>query len=361
MSKIKGIKGLVIGVVAISLLLVGSAAYAADQMSFISKEFSNISETEAMSKLSESSFDALLSDINAMGDNVDMSDLIFHANALSEKAAVEVSQERIIKEIANEYNSDAARVILTQIYRRMGNDGNNTELVAMLERGDVDFEIKRNILLNLYQSPTANADVFVKVALGEDNRLAFHAIKILNEVDSKAAIEIADGIIKGFDGDVTEKVCAAIKVKATQLRGSSDKGEILEFISFCDDILAKEYKKDDIVTDTVIFALSDIMSVDAISYIVMSEKIDNIAKSYCINQNYSVLEKMLTGDATKTDVEIVSEAMRIYPIADMVSPLQSVLSSQLESRSDESDETTKQIQSIIEFVSENGLKATGKY
>jgi len=361
MLKIRGMRGLVIGIVVISLLLVGSAAYAADQMSFISKEFSDISETEAMSKLSESSFDSLLNDINAMGDKVDMSDLIFHANALAEKAAAEASPERIIKEISNENNTDAARVILTQIYRRTGNDGGNKELVAMLERSDVDFEIKRNILLNLYQSPSASVDVFAKIALSEDNRLAFHALKILNEVDSKAAIEIADGIIKGFDGVVTEKVCAAIKVKASQLSISSSKGDIQEFISFCDGVLSKEYKKDDIATDTVIFALSDVMSVETISYIVMSEKIDTIAKSYCIEQNYSVLEKMLVEDAAKSEIEIVSEAMRIYPITDMVAPLQSALSTQLKSRSAESDETAKQIQSIIEFVSENGLKATGKY
>lgn len=360
MKKIKGIRGLVIGIVVMSLMLASGAAFAADQMTAINKDFSNISETEAMSKLAQNSFEEIINDINILSNNVEMSDLIFHANALAEKAK-EVPQEQISKEILNENNTDTTRVILTQIYRHIGGDGNNQELLALLEEKDVDFEIKRNILLNVYQTAPNDSQFYEKIALGEDDRLAFHAIKILNETNPKLAMEISDAIIENFDGTVTEKMRAAVKVKGSQLSNSSSKDELQEFINLCDSMLTNASKEDDIVADTVIFALSDVMSTETISYIIASDKVDNVVKTYCIDQNYSVLAEMISDNPTKSEIEIVSRAMSIYPITKMAEPLQVVLASQEKLSSTESQELVKEIQATLDFISKNGLNLTGKY
>lgn len=359
MKKIKGVKGLVAGMVVMSLMLTGSA-FATDRVTAISNEVSNVDEAKVMTNLANKSFDKLISDINALGDSVDMSDLIFHADALLKKAT-EIPQDQIINEILDEANSNNVRVILTQINRHLGNSESNEKLVTLLEQNDVDFEIKRNILLNIYQSSPDDIAVYEKVALGEDERLAFHAIKILNETAPEKAIEISDTIMQNFKGTVTDKVKASIKVKASQLRNSSTANERQNFISFCDSILTADGRMEEVVTDTVIFALSDVMSEESISYIITSDKIDNTAKVFCIDQNYSVLEEMVTKNVTPEKIEIVLEAMSIYPIVEMAEHLQTVSSPQLQLRSAESVELTKEIQATLDKISENGLNVTRKY
>lgn len=357
----KKFKGLVVGIVVMSLMLTGSR-FVANALTGVHNELSNLEETEVMAKLMDKSFDELLSDINTLGDSVDMSDLIFHADALHQKAAA-IPEQRILDEILNEANSNNVRVILTQINRHLGNSENNEKLATLLEKKDVDFEIKRNVLLNIYQGSSTDTAIFEKTALAEDERLAFQAIKILNEISPEKAIKISDTIIQNSDGTVTDKVRAAIKVKASQLQNASTVNERQNFINFCDSLLITKGQKDDVVADTIIFALSDVMSEETISYIVTSEKIDNIAKQYCIDQNYSVLEEMITKDITNEKTKIVLEAMLIYPITEMATPLQEVLSSQLNQKDTKSVdvELSRDIQSTIDSISENGSKATGKY
>jgi hypothetical protein len=339
-------------------------AFAADRLSIFTKEYSGIESEEAMmEKLQAKSFEELIDDINATGDSVDVSSLIFHASALAKKAS-DVPTEQLQSEIMNVNNSDTTRTILIQINKSLANSVDNDVLIPLLEQKDVDFEIKRNILLNIYKANLGNADVLEKIALAEDGRLAFQAIKMLNTVDSNKAIEISDSIIQEYTGVVTDKMRAAIKVKASQLAGNSTIAERIEFVDFCDGVLSKSVNTkgtSDVITDTVIFALSDVMSEETISYIVNSKTIDHIAKVYCVEQNYPVLKSMLEKSTSTEKLDVVIEAMKICPLVDMTGTLQEVLTAQLRQHSAQAEKTTEKLQDVLRLIKNEGITATNKY
>ena len=136
--KIKGLKGLVIGLILMSLMLTGTA-FAADHLGILTSEYANTpSEEEAMKKLEPKSFEELIGEINILGDKVDMSSLIFHAAALKEKAA-SIPNEQLQAEILNENNSNNTRAILIQISRHLGNTVDNEVLKSMLQQDNIDF------------------------------------------------------------------------------------------------------------------------------------------------------------------------------------------------------------------------------
>lgn len=161
---------------------------------------------------------------------------------------------------------------------------------------------------------------------------------------------------------MTEKVRAAINVRSSRLADNSTAIERTEFISFCDDILS-EYNKeeDDTVAGTVIFALSKVMSEETISYIVASDKIDRVTKAYCVEQNYRVLKSMLREDVPKEKLDIVIEAMRIFPLVDLAEPLQEVMSVQLRQRSVQAEKLAKELQEVLNLIEESGIAACDRY
>ena len=201
-----------------------------------------------------------------------------------------------------------------------------------------------------------------KIISGDDDRLAFQAMKIMNTSDSEKAVKIADRIIQNYNGIVTDKVRAAIKVKASYLANSSTKTERVEFINFCDNILLKDSRKNgDVVSDTIIFALSDVMSEETISYIVSSDKIDRTAKVFCVDQNYRVLKSMLLENLSERNLDIVIQAMKICPLKEMAEPLQGIGTEQLLQLSSSAGEITKEIGKVLDLVNESGISATDKY
>lgn len=360
--KYKGIKVLIVGVLVMSFMITGTI-FATDKLEIFRGEYSGIkTEDEIVRKLASKTFDELLSEINILGDSTG-ENFIYHANALREKAG-KISNEKIQAEILNESNSVNTRVTLIQISSLIDKSLDINVMQDFIFDDKADFEIKRNALLYLYKENNVSVDLIEKVSLGNDEELAFQAIKMLNKADPSKAIEIADKIIHTYNGVVSEKVRAAIKVKGSQLADSSTIDERIKYIDFCDGILSTNNSKGkgDIVSDTVIFSLSDIMSEETISYIVASDKIDRIAKSLCVEQNYSVLRSMLIDEnISEKNLNTVIEAMYICPIKDMEKPLKKAMATQMEQSSDKSGQTSEKLQDVLNLIDKSGIVATGKY
>ena len=346
-------------IVLIVLVAFSTVAFAISKSDFLIQSYTNMSEEKMVSALSEKSFEELVSDINTLTDSVDEADLIFYADALRREAK-QISTEKLTNEILNENNTSTLKILLLQIAHLDRIDIDNESLENLLST-DSDFELKRNALITIFtQDP--NSKLIETIASGNDDRLAFQAIKMLNTSDPEKALSIANEILRDYSGNNTAKLNAAIKVKAANLAKESTADERLEFISFCGKLLEGKNTKDDLTRDTVIFALSDMLSPESISYIVRSELIDNIAKQYCIDQNYKVLAGMLRNGSNE-DKESVILAMQIYPISEMEKEIQTALNDykQNPSKNVASEEIINGLLDVAEFISENGAPATNKY
>lgn len=359
------IKNLFILVLVICLTLTGTI-FATDKLEFLKNEYSDIkTEEEIMKKLDSKSFDELLSEINILGD-ITGEGFIYHANALTEKS-INVSDERIQAEILNENNSLATRVTLIQISSLIGSNLDVNVMQDVLFDNNADFEIKRNSLIYLYQSNNLNTEIVEKLSLGNDEELAFQAIKILDKINPVKSIKIADDILNKYTGDVDEKVRAAIKVKAKHLADNSTIEERIEFINFCDSILtsinnSKAKENGTIISDTVIFALSNVKSEETISYIISNNMIDTIAKIFCVDQNYFVLKSMITDkNISDENLSIVIEAMYICPIKDMEESLLNALSEKSQQHFGNSEKNVEKLQDILKLIDKEGVKATQKF
>lgn len=343
----------IITILALVMVFFTCTAFAFSRADVLLKDFSNLSEEDSAKALNDKDFHTLISEINALNDRVEMSDLIFHADALRNQAA-NLSEEEILKEILSPENSDTVKVILLQINRSLGNTKYIDQLEDILSQDNIDFEVKRNALLNMYTA-APDADLYEKLARGSDYRMAFHALKMLNTVDADRALIVSKDIINNFDGTVTDALRAALKVEASYIANNPNAYDKIETINFCAKLLEQDGFTDEVAKDTVIFALSDMLTKESITYIVRSTAIDDIAKGYCIDQNYTVLKEMLTHPANKEDIVVVLDAMEIYPINEIAELLPLSLKEfndkQLEPR----------VGRAIEQIQKSGNNATGKY
>lgn len=359
------IKNLIILVLVICLALTGTI-FSIDKLEFLKSEYSGMeTEEEIMKKLDSKSFDELLSENNMLGD-ITGENFIYHAIALKEKST-NVSDERIQAEILNENNSIATRIILIQISSQIGSNLDVNIMQDILFDNNADFEIKRNSLIYLYQSNNLNTELVEKLSLGNDQELAFQAIKILDKINPVKAIKISDDILNKYKGVVNEKVRVAIKVKAKHLAENSTIDERIDFIDFCDSILTSinnnKIKEDGtIISDTVVFALSNVKSDETISYIISNSMIDPIIKIFCVDQNYPVLRSMITDkDMSGEGLNTVIEAMHICPIKEMEEPLHKIMSEKIHQRSDNSDKTVEKLQDVLILIDKEGVNATRKF
>lgn len=233
----------------------------------------------------ELSFDELVDTINlAFKDEAEQLDLLYYAERLH-SIIVYTPIEKILEEIENNENNNYTRVLLLQISADLDLAIDYSEVEYMLYQDNVDFEIKRNILTNI-SMVNKNSDIIEKIALSDNERLAFHAIKCLYELSPNKANDIAEAILKQINNNVGYKERAAFKIRALSLQEDSTLKERKEFLNICDKVLNDE-NSDFIIVDTIMYALSSIKSVETLKYVVESDKADIILKNHCINENYS--------------------------------------------------------------------------
>lgn len=312
---------LLIALVFISAVL---SAFSMHPFKSLKNDYSGKSEAEISKELAKKSISDIVQEINTISSyNTDLSNLILHASALAERVD-EISEDALLSFIGDDTNSVNLRVIMIQLIKYKNSDVDETLLKKLLVSNDTDPAIKQNIVLALSEDDPETIELLKQVSEQDDELLAFQAIKKLNRTEPGIASEIADEILKNYTKEQPEKVRAAIKVKAEQLRQDASKGnEKNEFIQILLDLF--NGSDDEIMKDTVVFALSNLRDEAAISIIVTNKDIDESIKMYCIDQNYSTLLKMVENNSTDANIETVIQAMNIYPITELISPLKEVI------------------------------------
>ncbi len=296
------------------------SAFSMHPFDSLKSDYSNKSEAEISRELAKKPITDIFQEINSISSyNTDLSNLILHASALAERVD-EISEDVILTLIGDDTNTVNLRVIMIQLIKYKNSDIDDTLLKKLLVQNDTDPAIKQNIVWALSDDDPETIALLKQISVQDDELLAFQAIKKLNQSEPGIASDISNEILKNYKFEQPEKVRAAIKVKAEQLRQDTSKGvEKTEFIQILQDLYSGS--NDEIMKDTVIFALSDLKDETAISIIITNKDIDNSIKMYCIDQNYSTLLKMVEKDSTDVKLETVIQAMNIYPITDLIVPL----------------------------------------
>jgi hypothetical protein len=206
--------------------------------------------------------------------------------------------------------------------------------------------------LSIFKSKSNNTTFIEKIALGNDERLAFQAIKQLSRTHPEKAIRIADDILDDYNGTMTDKVRAALKAKAIYLSYNSAPNERIEFIDFCEKILiANNYDSEAYGVFTVLNSLSDTLSEETITYIVNNENIYREFKLFSIERNFTILRSMITDENyTEDNLNTVIKAMKIMPIKQLSEPLEKVMKSK-----ELSETVVKEIEAVIYLIETDGF------
>lgn len=293
----------------------------------------NITEKELLERLDNKNVESLLKDINASASSIEDSSLIYYADALKTKTE-DVDDTFWQKEIMDSAsNTEITKSVLIQIATSNGIDlSENKETVASIKDDSLSFAVRTNLLINYFKySPSTS--LLEELANGNDEDMAFQALRLLNMKDSAKAISIANESLESYKEISDSDLSIAIKVKALEIRnqnqnmpsnrktseGSLKPEDVDEFISICDYVLNE--RDDELLKESAIYALSDALHENAITYIVYSKLIDNGFKEHGIDRNVVVLSDMLTTNPTDENIQTVLSAMEISPLNDLLEPL----------------------------------------
>lgn len=262
-------------------------------------------------------------------DGIDLSELQFHSVAIIEKAK-EIKAEDLLKQIEDENNSENLKIICVQALDFLAKENKNfklkdtSRLETILLNEKQDSIVRQNIVWAM-STDKRTYDILESLVFEDDEYLAFQALKRLNSDAPERASDIAYKLIETEEQN--EKLRIAIKVISEQFAQSDDIKEKDEWIAYCMDVFEKSSaSKNDLMQETIVFALSDMFYSKALYEIINNDQIDNSLKVSSIGQNYKVIIDVLEKEPSKNDIEMAIKAMTIYPIDKTVDALKSAVS-----------------------------------
>ena len=310
----------------VSLVSLTAFALGKENMKILQK-YQNLTEEQIsinLKGLEKSKMTAEIKNIFAEFSGEDVNSLIPFATELRNRIN-EYSEDELISLITNENNDLFFRITVVQLYSSMKFEkrtpkGNN-KIRELLSEEKIESVLKENIVIGLDFSDEEGLIILDSIAHGKNDMLAFQAIKKLNKIDSVKAAEISNEILSNYKEETPEKVNAALKVMAEEYRNHRLRNtftnkleqEKMEFIDICVDIINTS-KKDDKLQNCAVFALSDMTDSNAITAIIKNNHMDESLKVYAIDQNYNTLLEMSKSDITLQNIDIICEAVKIYPL-----------------------------------------------
>ncbi|TCX48939.1 hypothetical protein [Dehalobacter sp. 14DCB1] len=335
------------------LILAVLTGFTVNPVESLKTNYLNKTEKEVISELSKKPISDITDEINTISSfGADLSDITIQASVLA-KRADEIDDDTLVSIIKDNKNSQNLRVTMLQLGKHKksfsSNEGKKI-LIDLLKDNKEEFAIKQNAIWALPDDDPLTIEVLTEISKQEsDGALAFQAIRKLNLIKPNLAIDLSNDILADYHNQQTEKVRAAIKVKAKQFSNEKEiSKEKNQFTQMCFDIF--NTSDDQIMKDTVIFAVSELKDEATITNIVRNEKIDRPVKAYCIDQNYSTLLRMIKNNPTDENIETVIQAMNIYPIKDLLSPLKEAID-----KSDSKNNFSKLVEQEANPVNEKWL------
>ncbi len=288
--------------------------------------YKNKEEKEIQSELKKLSKEQVIDEINSISKEVDIENntnvIIPFALNLFERND-EFSDEEMVEIVTNNSNAIITQQLMIDLYTlRNENKFAKNDLKRLLKE-DVKDELKLRIITRSSFAPT-EVQILKDFIKEDQDDLAFASLKRLSQIDVKDGYKISKDILSNYKNQSPKKISAALKSTAKYFRSDKSKNSELksEFINVCLDVI--NTTQDEILKDTSIFALSDLMDQEAITKIIDNSAIDEQLKVFSVDQNVIVLKNILLNNPTEEEIKIVVEAMEILPIIDLVEPLEEV-------------------------------------
>lgn len=273
----------------------------------------------------------------------------------------QIDDSDILQLIQDKNKTLILRETLVDLYTLKHNDDQSgNEIKQFLKHEDVDYSIKTKIVASAKMTEN-DIDLLKDMVSEDDGLLAFHSLKRISRIDRIEAYRISEGILSNIENESTNKVSAALKATAKYLSYNNQHQKDAsyqiqnekDFLELCLNFIKQS--DDTILKDSAFFAISELRSREAISMIINSDVIDKQLKPYAINQNFNILQEILTNDPTEDEIKLVVKAMELHPIIEVVEQLESLIPTV-------SDEELKQrIDSVITFAKKEGVKGNNKW
>lgn len=248
-------------------------------------------------------YQGLASTINECTSEAD-ENLFGYVDSLK-KIIASVSPDFLTSEIQNAHNSNYLKVAILQLCTALNINIDYEKLTPLLTDSSIDFEVRRNILTNIYMKEDANIDLIEEVAKGADLRLGFTAIRYLWFLAPEKAITIADDVINSYKGGFNYQIKGAVMIKGLELFDCKNEKEINQFLTFCNSILVDSQNQSDFISDSVYYAIRDLKSKYVFSYVLSSSYFDSTKKYSAVKSNMDLLTDIANNELNDENAQLL--------------------------------------------------------
>lgn len=303
-------------------LLTAISVFSAFYIDSLIHKYRNKSSKEISDVLTDMSFMEICSEVNELSaQGAELSDFIAHASVMAEKAE-HINSDNLMEIINDPGNSENLRIIVLQILDYKGielNDGNIKDLHRIVKEKKANNIILQNIIWILPESRGTDK-LMESVALGDNDEMAFQALRRLNMDNPEQAVLIARKFIE--DDIKGERKRIAIMVISQYLRKSDDEREKDDWVSYCGKELAKSIHADNfMLSNTIIHSLSGMRYLGAVACLINSDLLDETEKYLAAAENYKTFIDALSDNPTDEVIEYVIKAMEFCPTTEVIEKL----------------------------------------
>lgn len=319
----------------------------------ISQKYSNISEDQIIQEFKRLDIPRLFREVNLLFqvNKEKDADYITGYSMLFLKSLDirlnEVSNEIIIKNILNDNNSLEFRILMIDLFTYK-NHGSSTELKKLISK-DLDRQVNARLVITCSFS---NDDIpLLKDLLNEyenDEDTYYQIFKVISNTNRLEAYNISKSILNDYTKIPEYKVTPAIRATGHYFgeHKNISEEERTTFISLCVNIINSN--KVTPLRDASIYALSDMRDATAILEIINNKFMQDSTKSFCISQNYKVLESILLNNPSEKDIESILNAMKISPIKNLIPSLEKCKGNI------KNKDLLNKYNEILEYINKNG-------
>lgn len=191
---------------------------------------------------------------------------------------------------------------------------NMREISSLVFDKKIEREVRISLLQLIPEEKEYNEIMVKLIDNEEDDSIISQAIKKYYQIDPKAAASTA---IKQVQETESEEIsCSCLYILSSAAADGYIESETV--MDICNEILDQKTGETAMAAG---FALGDLNTIEAMG-ILLESNIDDIVKIGCVEQNYETFLTCLSGNPTEAEIGIVIEAMKIYPITEILNILE---------------------------------------
>lgn len=266
-------------------------------------------------RLEALSVEEIIDEMVGLSKSGDMSVLINHACMLDSRVN-ELDENYIKSLILNEEVPEIVRVTMLQISEKIADSDsmNWDELyLHILEDKNENVALKNNAVWALSASERTEAALeYIIRDDSETGEVAFQSLKRLDVDNPERALSLAENILSEHKIADVHRLKQAIKVISNSLEKGSKVVDSSAFVATCEGIL--NASDDATLNDTILYALKDVGSAEAVEVLLSHEKVDDMFK--CVNLYEGTYEASISPSAisgTKLGYAVFRDGAGINP------------------------------------------------